>query len=82
MNRFSLLIVCQFLLIYLSRLPLAPKTQADLQKVSKSEVTTPSAEKIPQTGEFNSKEMCWRQWMRDYQDDNSVKTSEECSIDI
>lgn len=45
-------------LIYAPRLPFAPKTQADLQKVSKSEVTAPSAETIPQTGQFHSKETC------------------------
>lgn len=75
-HRFRLLLMCYCHIIYVSRLPFAPKTQADLQEVSKSEVTTPSAEKISQTGEF--------EWMRDsiYQDDNSVKTSEERSTDI
>lgn len=56
MNLFSLLLMRYCLLIYLSPLPFAPKAQADLQKVSKSEVTTPSAEKMSQTGEFQSKE--------------------------
>lgn len=55
MKRLSLLLVYYCNRVYVSRLSFAPKTQADLQEVSKSEVTTPSAEKIPQTGEF---EMC------------------------